>query len=268
MNLPEQFMASLYDFPSYHKLASQGAGKSFLYLFLLFTLFFIIVSVNNISVLYEVVDEITAAIEEEIPEFNITDGLLYIDADMPLKFGDEEFLFVIDTSGNTTENILDNTEGGILLTKDTMFFKSGFQTEKVTYEEMEIGSFNTEDILQYLPALKTILLVFYFFYYFFAFAGKIFGVLLLTVVAVIVTAVYSKQLTFLNQWNVAIYASTVPVLLKTVNTVTGTSLGGWIHLFYWITAIVYVLLAVKNMPEPVEPALEPDDYSQPRGIGI
>ena len=76
--------------------------------------------------------------------------------------------------------------------------------------------------------------------------------MILSLAAKIATALFRQKLTFLNQWNVAIYASTLPTLLKLVHTLLGSPLGLFLFFIYWGLAIAYVFLGIYYMPRITE----------------
>ena len=90
---------------------------------------------------------------------------------------------------------------------------------------------------------------------------KLFGILMLTLIAFFPASLFRKQLTFQNKWNVAIYASTMPMLIKLVNTILGSPISS-MFLIYWAVAITYVFLGIYQMnhsTSPMEPVLETDN---------
>ena len=75
---------------------------------------------------------------------------------------------------------------------------------------------------------------------------KVFGILVLTLIAFLPNSLFRQQLTFQNLWNVAIYSSTLPTLIKLVNSVLGSPLKS-VFLIYWGVAITYVFLGIYYM---------------------
>jgi hypothetical protein len=63
----------------------------------------------------------------------------------------------------------------------------------------------------------------------------------------IAAAIFNVRLSFRNNWNVAIYASTLPMLVHIVDALAGKPLGILQTLIYWGLAILYIFLGVNQI---------------------
>lgn len=248
MNLIKQFTNSLWNFRSYKKLADIKGGKSFLYLFLVFTLIFLIFSVKVSMEASAGIEMARAALRNDVPDFRFEDGEFHCEGEMPYVFEDGDSRIIIDTTGATTAEALDGIQNGFLLTNDTLYQKS-----LGTLEAMELSQFpfefSKDTIIELLPSIMVWVYIGLFLFYLISFAGKLFSILMLTLITMIATAVFSQKLNFSNQWNIALYAATLPSILQLLNNLSGGPLGFAFFFVYWFIAILYVFLAVRGIAQ-------------------
>jgi len=248
MNLIEQFRNSMLDFRSYHSLSRIKGSKSFLYIFLLFLLVYAISSIYNGVQINNAIDMLQRSLVNNIPDFNLSNGKFFFAGEMPFQIEEKGFVFIIDTTGHTTVDDIKNTDNGILITEDELIVSQMGKTEITPLSMLAPIEISKNQVVQFLPTLKALIYIIFAAGFIFAFAGKLFGILVLSLVAKIATAIFRQKLTFLNQWNIAIYASTLPTLIKLIHTLSGSPLGGYLFFIYWGLAITYVFLGIYNMP--------------------
>ncbi|HHU78539.1 MAG: DUF1189 domain-containing protein [Caldicoprobacterales bacterium] len=249
MNLVQQFTNSLWNFRSYRSLSRMKGGKSFLYIFLLFLLIYVIGSTYTGAQFGNIIGHMQTALAENVPDFKLADGKFSFAGEMPYKISEDGFLMVIDTTGQTTLDDFKNVANGVLITEDEVSVVNMSRVETTPFSMMEPLEISKDQIIQFLPGLKVLLIIGMAFWFLFAFAGKLFGILLLSLIAMIATSMFQKRLTFLNQWNVAVYASTLPMLVKLLNSLSGGPLRGFMFVIYWGLAITYVFLGIYNMSD-------------------
>ncbi|HHU50084.1 MAG TPA: DUF1189 domain-containing protein [Clostridiales bacterium] len=249
MNLFEQFSNSLWNFRSYHSLSRSKGSKSFLYIFLLFLFFYLISSIYYGAQLSSGVDILQNAIVKNVPDFSLSNGKFSFAGEMPFRVEEKDFLLVIDTTGQTTSDDFKDVRNGILITENELVTVQVGKIEITPFSIMAPLEINKNQIVQFLPALKVLIFIGFAVWYLFAFAGKLFGILLLSLAAMIATSIFRKKLSYLNQWNVAIYASTLPTLIKLIHILTGKPFAGFLFFIYWGLAITYVFLGIYYMPD-------------------
>ncbi|NLU35776.1 MAG: DUF1189 domain-containing protein [Clostridiales bacterium] len=252
MNLIEQFGNSIWNFRAYHSFSRTRGSRSFLYIFLLFLLVYLISSIYNGAQLNHGIGLLQGNLAENVPDFSLSNGKFYFAGEMPFRIEEEGFTFIIDTTGQTSLDDIKNTPNGILITENELIVVQMGKTEITPLSMLAPLEISKDQIIQFLPALKMLIYIVFAIGFIFAFAGKLFGILILSLAAKIATALFRQKLTFLNQWNVAIYASTLPTLLKLVHTLLGSPLGGFLFFIYWGLAIAYVFLGIYYMPRITE----------------
>jgi len=245
MNILEQFTNSLWNFGSYRTLSRLRGGKSFLYIFLLFTLIYIVFSVNVSSEINTGIDILKTAMEDNIPDFSLSGGRFYFDGPQPYRIQEQNYLFIIDTSGATLPEVLYETGNGILITETEIAVLSAGSMEITPFSTIPF-EITKDQIMNFLPNLMVFVYIFLVIWYLISFAGKLIGILVLTLIAMIANAIFNQRLSFGNLWNIAIYASTLPMILKLVHTLLNTPLTGLFFFIYWGVAITYAFLAVYS----------------------
>jgi len=191
--------------------------------------------------------------KEYVPDFSLSNGILTFDGPMPYTIEEDGFLMVIDTTGQTTLDDFEGIMNGILITETEISVINMGKIETTPFSLMAPLEISRDQIIKFLPAIKAIVVAGLAIWFIFAFAGKLFGILMLTLIAVIATSIFRQRLTFGNQWNVAIYASTLPMLIKLANTLLGNPLSGFMFIIYWGVAITYVFLGIYYMPDASMP---------------
>jgi hypothetical protein len=264
MNLFEQFGNSLWNFRSYKSLSQTKGGKSFLYILLLFLLVYLIGSIYISAQIGNVIGYLGEAMQENVPDFRLSGGKFSFSGPMPYRIEEDGFLLVIDTTGQTSMDDFDNVPNGIYITEDEMMTFQLGKTEIVHFSDLAPLEISKDQIVSFLPGINAIVWIFIAIWFLFAFAGKLFGILILALIAMIATAMFNQKLTFLNQWNIAIYASTLPMLVKLVNTLLDGPLSGFMFILYWGLAITYVFLGIYHMPKAdASPGDGPAGSSEP-----
>jgi hypothetical protein len=247
MSLIQQFSNSLWNFRSYKNLSQTKGGKSFVYILLLFLFIYAIGNIYVSIQINDVISSVGAAMQENVPDFRLANGKFSFSGSMPYRIEDAGYLFIIDTTGQTSADDLRDVLNGILITEDEMIMQQTGRTEILRFSDLSSLEISRDQIVQFLPSINGIIWIGMAVWFFFAFAGKLFGILILALLSMIASAMFNQKLTFLNQWNVAIYASTLPMLIKLVNTLLGGPLSGVMFILYWGLAITYAFLGIYHM---------------------
>ncbi len=262
MNLFEQFTNSLWNFRSYRSLSQTKGGKSFLYIFLLFLLIYLMGSFYAGLQVDTFINYLQSSMEDNVPDFKLANGRFTFEGEMPYRIEDNDFLIIIDTTGQTTVDDFKGRTNGLLITEKDITNITLGSSETTSFSMMGPIEINKDQIVKFLPSIKGIFIAIMAIAFLFAFAGKLFGILMLSLIAMIASSMFRQQLSFLNHWNAAIYASTLPMIIKLGNTLLGGPLDGLMFLVYWGLAITWVFLGIYNMPKADQaqsPVMEQSD---------
>ncbi len=232
-------------FDKYPRMIKEGTGRAFIYLLLFSLIFGSISGIITATKLNNGINTFISKVETELPDFTLSNGVLHVEGKMPIILNEEnEDLFIIDTSGVTTPDILVNEPAGILVLKDEVIVKqNAFQIQ--TYRFSDIGlDLNKDVVLQWLPILKWLGVIVGALVLIFFMIGKLFSALILSLIGLIISAVRSLRLTFGNLYSIAIYSLTLPVILHILLAIFDINLR-W-YLYYGI-AIIIAILAINNI---------------------
>lgn len=251
MRLTAQFTNSLYNFKAYGALARIRGGKSFLYIFLIFTLSYAIFTINAGVRTHQVLTQVQQAIQADVPDFRLEDGRFFFAGPQPYRVEEEGFVFIIDTTGETVREDLAGVLSGLLITETELITVSGGRMEIFPFDQVPI-TITKDQVIEFIPNITGLLYIALAIWYFFAFGGKLFGILILALIGMIAAGIFNQKLTFGQLWNIAIYASTLPILVKAFHAVAGYPLAGWFFILYWALAITYVFLGIHAMSQDTE----------------
>ncbi len=118
----------------YENVLRETVGRAVLYLILISLL---LGAIGAIEVNYGI-SEFIKIYNEGWPNFELKDGELSVDGNMPIVLlEDEDNYFVIDTTNNTSPDVLDSYSEGALILKDKMINKkSEVQTEVIDFKSL------------------------------------------------------------------------------------------------------------------------------------
>ncbi len=265
MGFFRQIKDSVTDFRFYREIKDNRFGRTFIYILLLFL---IVYSINTVSLYINVknaMDVVALELSEKAPEFVLSSGELEFSGEMPYYvYNDEMQAIVIDTTGQTSEDAIKSKMTGILLTKDRMYVKNQMQYNVMNYSDMGDLTFTKQDLINFLPKISNIVLVFMVILFIFVLGMKLLQAVLIALAGMIFSSAFKVELKFRHLYNFAIYALTLPLLLQVAHNLSGLSIP-FFSLIYWIIAILYIGMAVRyyrdyianeSVPVLVEATLE------------
>lgn len=249
MNFFLQVRESVIDFKFYRSIKDNKFSRSFVYLLLLFMIIYFINGTKTFIVSRMVIDEVVTGLSAGMPDFRLENGEFIFEGKMPYKISGDNEAFIIDTTGSTDEEALRDAETGILITKDKLYIKRN----AVEMREFNLKEFNTitvskSDLLEFLPKLSWIVLIFIAFGFVFVLGWKLLNAVLLALLGLAANAMTGGRLKFNNLMNISIYALTLPMLIQLAVNLYGYPVP-YFGLIYWGISILYVALAVKSCNE-------------------
>lgn len=126
------FWQSISSFDFYKKALTFRMAEVFKYLVLLLLVFSLLISGGVTFRMTKVFGDLADWAIKNLPAIDITDGKVSVDAQMPFKIREKGMELILDTTGQTTF-ISEETEQGILLTKDKLIYKQS-KNQINTYE--------------------------------------------------------------------------------------------------------------------------------------
>lgn len=264
MNFFYQVKESVIDFKFYKLIKDNRFAKSFLYLLLLMLIVYSMLTVRNYLLVKNIMEQTAFELSESLPEFQLKDGKFSFEGEMPYYISSStNEVFIIDTTGATDENALQNAMTGILITEDDIYIKNNTQQQKMSFSEMKNSEFNKADLIERLPSLSWMVLIFMLLWFVFALGGHLIFVLFLALIGLAISSSLNAGLKYKHVLNFSIYALTFPMLIDLALDIATLPMligfGGGIgaalmrqFLYFAIytgIAILYLFFAIKTYNE-------------------
>lgn len=170
------------------------------------------------------VPQLPKILKDNLPDVKagVANHQFYVDPSDPLKFGDANFLILVDPEAS--ESALSQYPAGVVITKDKTYFKDGGSVSSESHAEIpdfsitkpQAVTWASEHQLQIWVALLTtvlvltvVILIFYWLFRFIFFW-------IWSLVFWFVAKILKKQLTLPQSFNLVVYASVIPLLVSAV----------------------------------------------------
>lgn len=235
---------SNYDF--YRIIVKESVGKAISYL----VLFSLIISVLScIKPIYEtnkVLGIVTNYFESDIPYFELKNGELQVEGDMPIVFEEGSNITVIDTRDEVDESIVDGYQQGFLLTKTKMISKQGIERTEYSFNDFGKFNFSKEDVQKFLPKLKIFLTPIIIIGIILAtILGKLFNSLFVSLIGLIVNGAVKGNLKYDDIYKIGIYSMTLPSIIKLLIKLFPLQHSIFSSMFFFIYYGIIVLFITK-----------------------
>mgnify|MGYP000849542722 CR=1 FL=1 len=251
MNFFVQMRESVIDFKFYRSIKDNKFSKSFVYLLLLFLIIYFINGTRTYIGIRIAMEELASNLNANVPEFRLENGEFSFKGDMPYYISSStNETFVIDTTGQVTERVLEGAETGILVTKDK---RNEIETREFSLSELKSVTLDKSDILEFMPKLSWIVFIFIAFGFIFVLGWKLLNAVILALLGLFANAVFKGRLKFGNLLNISIYALTLPLLVQLAVNLYGYPIPRF-WMIYWVISILYVVLGIKNCIDEPEDA--------------
>ena len=246
MNLFAQFYNSITRFEAYKYFFRQSFGKAFLYLILISIP---LAAISGFRTIYDFnvgINDAVKYVKTDFPNFELTNGELEVDAEMPyIVEKNEEELIIIDTTDKADATILNGYESGIFISKYGLDYKkSAFETRKIDFASFNGVTFTKDSILKWLPYLKWFTLLIILFGFFFYIIGKLISALFLSIGGIIMAKVIKHKISFGNLYKLSIYCLTLSILINALINLMGLTIP-FFSLIYYGIALVYLWKVIK-----------------------
>lgn len=243
------------DIRRYPDMIAQGVGRAFLYLFL-FTLLF--GTLNSVIIGYQLnrsIGNFTTDLSNNMPDFTFQNGELDVKGKMPIILrGSKDEVTIIDTTGKTTEDALNQYESAMLILKDRMIVKrNSAETRIISFNEFQDVAFTKQDVVNFLPHLKWLAPIIAVVAWIAFFIGKMVSALFLAIINSIISSIRKIRLSFGRLYSLSIYSLSLPMILDIIFKLFHLKLSGFI---YFVIALVYAWLAMGYMKKEAEPIEE------------
>ncbi len=272
INFFKKVWYSITKFEQYPAMATEGLPRALKYLLTLMVAVTIFIMIGSLMQMKQTIDKLSQYIEQNIPDFTITDGKVDMNIEQPIKIEDIQYSgidkIIINPLAETTEqkeqSENDETIVGVTIFffKDEIIIKSKIDDDHVTkqnytygefvsnYTGENISTFNKTQLVEYLTSQG--MTKYYVRYGLSAFVylfliNLIYALLDALEIAILgwfTTTLARIKIRFVAIYNMAVYALTLPVVLNIIYIVVNYFVSFKITYFQvaYIT-IAYVYLA-------------------------
>lgn len=252
MNIFKQFYKSIFSPKDIALFRFQGIGKTILYIFLL-TLLSILPTVYFFSTTLSAgIESARSIIKDELPSFSIQNGQLSAETTVPITVDKNNFTIILDPTGATTTNNMDDTGNILALLKNDFVITTGGKTETYAYSMINGMKLSNRDLLDFLDAINgikiIILPVFFMIIYLFSCTASFIEITILALIGLMLKNLLGRNLNFSQLWRMAAYSETLPTVFFTIMAIFKTTVPGSFFL-NWIVVIIVLYLAIKETPK-------------------
>jgi len=203
------------------QIKAEEVGKSVKYLLILMLIIGSVIMIKAEMGLYNAANETVTTLQTKFPDFELKDGHLKCSGPMPFRLNakpgkdEKDALFIIDTSGKYTPEILDQYKSGIIFFESKVVYKKdAFETKTYNFSDIKVNFTKTEliNIINNwtIPALIFIFLISLFF----TFLAKLLGVFLLSIIGIVMNKILKAELDYQTIFKICVYAIVLPSIIK------------------------------------------------------
>lgn len=218
MNIFKEMALSIYSYKSYKRFLGNKSGKVFGFGLVLVLCYFFITMV--IPLVGEVIKSgsIGKNLQEIMPDFELKDGVLWVDDVIEYDYGDQYIYIDTDPeyvfyNADEMQYYLYGYSEAILMDSEKMIIKTKGQVQELYFSDIAFQG-NKETLLKLVPFLYLFIIGIYIFLYVCMTALFFFGVLFVALMGMIVASCMQYRLTFGQLYLLGIYSRTLPLLIK------------------------------------------------------
>lgn len=216
MNIFQEMSLSVYSFKSYKEFLNNRKSKVFLFAIVVMLIYFVL---TIIVPFVRLGSGLGAMIREEVPDFELSNGVLWVDEIVQIDDGSN--CIWVDT--NPDEVFYDASEmesyyagyiNVILMDSEKVIIKnSSSAMQQYRFDELGIN-FSKDDLEALVPSMYFIIVVVMIITYVVMTMLFFFGVLFVALIGMIVASSMKYQLTFGQLYLLGIYSRVLPLLIK------------------------------------------------------
>lgn len=227
LGLWQRMWRSAYSAHAYREVATDRVGSLIGYLAVLIGIATVFMTITTHLRTNRMLDELTPWLKESVPELRITDGTLSSPVTQPYVWEHEDFGFVLDTTGATTE--LDPIyERGVLLTSTELLYRQSVgQTRRYDLSDVPDLVLNDATWDRWLASVRSWLwIVVGVATLLWLWLAKLIQALLWALIGLLAASLTKRPLRYGALFNLAIYAMSVPLAFDVLSRVLGWYGGG------------------------------------------
>jgi len=252
MNIFKEMVLSVYSFTSYKEFLKNKKFKVFGFGVILMLFYFLISYLAPFVVSQLGSGNLAKVIEEEVPEFTLSDGTLWVDDVIEYEEGDQ-YIYIDTDPGyvfygaEDMKQYLVDYRQAILMDSEKIIVKNSGEVIELYYEDMD-WEFDKDQLIGWVPFIYTFMAFLFAFLYIWITALFFFGVLFVALLGMIVASCMGMKLTFGQLYLLGIYSRTLPLLIKAVLSIVHITIPYFFIINFGLS-LLYMGLAMKKMKE-------------------
>jgi uncharacterized protein YuzE/large-conductance mechanosensitive channel len=237
---------SILNFDFYQTIVKESVGNALGYLVLLSLIIGVLSCIKPVYETNKIVGLVINYFESDIPYFEFNNGELQVKGDMPIVFEEGTSIVVVNTEEELEENILDDYQQGVLITKTKIISKDGIEKREYSLKDFGTLSFDKESIQNFLPALKMFLIPFIIIGTIIGMIiGKLFSSLFVSLIGFVVNSIIHGNQKYGEIYKIGIYSLTLPTVIKFIVKLLPFKIPFFFFIYYGIV-ILYMVKGIHS----------------------
>ncbi|MGE8206232.1 DUF1189 domain-containing protein [Heyndrickxia sp. NPDC080065] len=253
LNIFQRFIKSLYSPKDIAKFRFLGIGKTILYVFILMFLSTLPGLYHFSTMSITALNEGKQIFMEELPPFQIENGVLTSDQKEPLTVQKTDFNIVLDPTGQLSVNDIKDQGNAVALLKNEFVIVTNRNAQNFPYSTLGDIKLTNRDIDSFLSslhgALWIILPILFIFYYLFVSALGFIKISIFAGIGVLFAQTLSRKLHYRQSWRLAAHCITLPTVFFILMDILKTGVPGGL-LIDWLISLIFLYLSIREIPKP------------------
>lgn len=220
MNIFKEMALSVYSFKSYKEFLGNKKSKVFGFGVILMLIYFAVTNVIPFAVSQIGSGGISTILEESVPDFELTDGFLWVDDVVEYEDGgryvyidtDPAYLFY---DAEEMQPYLYEYSQVILVDSEKVIMKNNGEVNGFYFSELDFD-FSKEKLMGWVPYIYAVIVGCMVLMYLWMTALFFFGVLFVALLGMIVASCMKYRLTFGQLYLLGIYSRVLPLIIKAI----------------------------------------------------
>lgn len=249
LNFWTKVISSVEGIKHFKDVLKETVGKSVLYLLLIALLLGVVGSIRGAVDFNNETSKLIQMYNDKWPNFELKDGELTVEGNMPMVLSqDNDNYVIVDTTNNTSPDVLNSHSKGLLILKDKMIEKKNeVQTQVIDFKSFQGMTINKDVVNNYLPLIKVITPFIFIGTILWYFLGGLLSALLLALFALIINAIFKTDLKYGQLYSLSIYALTTPLIIDVIFKIFSIQHFSYYWLFYHVIAFGYICFALNKL---------------------
>lgn len=245
MQFLQRIKHSIISFSSYNEIINNSWKQSFKYFLGLLSILYLFTMTPMIIEFMGDVKTLRQAVVQ-MPEFTLEQGTFKSEVNEPTFHNLEKGILVIDEQESINRATLTHYEAYVVITKDSMYVFSEGTERLLEFKDFAHISLTQESLANYAFMLYLIGLGILLLGLLVIILEKMFFSVILALMGRMINRFFRQQHSFLQLWNVAFYALTLPLIIDTAYRLWFPTFP-YFHLIYWGSAIFYLYWALAEL---------------------